>query len=282
VVTLLILVGYPAVSVVLTSFRKLDLGELVRGRTVWVGLDNYRVVLSDPAFWTITLRTVVFTAACVGLTLLAALLIALLMRHVGPIVRLVLQVSLLLAWAVPVLAATTLFQWIFDQRYGILNKTLVLIGFHGFTGYSWFSTGLSTLAVIGLLITWQAVPFVAFTLYAGVLGVSRELYEAAGLDGAGPLQTFRAVTWPTLRPLLTTCTFLSVLWDFKVLAQVWAMREGGPSGGSTTLAVLQYLKGFAGSHFGVAAAVSVLMIVILVAVTAQYLRLLVRSPEAGL
>jgi N,N'-diacetylchitobiose transport system permease protein len=282
VIAVLWLIGFPVLSVLVTSFRKLDLGELVRGEIVWAGFDNYTAVLSDPRFWQITARTVVFTALVVGISVVAGLLIALLMRHLSPVVRVVLQIAMLLAWAMPQLAATTVYQWIFDQQYGILNKTLVKLGFDSFAGFSWFTTGTSTLSVIGLLIVWQAIPFLAFSLHAGVIGVPRDLYEAAGIDGASPFQTFRAVTWPELRPLLLMVTFLSMLWDFKVFTQVWVFKAGGPDGASTTLPVLQYLKGISQSHFGVAAAVSVLMMLILTVLTAQYLRRLVRSQEGVL
>ncbi|GLZ38800.1 sugar ABC transporter permease [Actinokineospora sp. NBRC 105648] len=276
------LLGWPALQVIAISFRKLDLGELVRGEIKWVGLDNYANVLNDPEFWVIALRTAVFTVTVVLSTLLVGLGIAVLMRHLSTWVRISLQVCLVLAWATPIVATTTVFQWMFDQEYGILNKTLVLLGFDSFKGHSWFASGGSTLTVIGLLVLWQAVPFIAFTLYAGLLSTPKDLYEAAAIDGATGWQAFRAVSWPSLRPLLMLVTFLSVLWDFKVFAQVWAIRQGGPDGQSTTLPVLLYLKGIAGSHFGVSAAVAVLMLIILVAVTWRYMRLLVRSPETEL
>lgn len=279
VVVMLVLLGWPAVQVIGISFRKLDLGELVRGEVVWLGLDNYTGVLSDPEFWTITLRTVLFTVAVVAGTLLAGIVIALLMRHLSGPVRIALQVTLVLAWATPILATTTVFQWIFDQQYGILNKTLVKLGFDSFQGFSWFSSGASTLTVIGLLIVWQAVPFVCFTIYAGLLQAPKELYEAAAMDGASSWQSFATVSWPSIRPLVTLATFLSVIWDFKVFAQVWAIRQGGPDGESTTLPVLLYLKGIAGRHFGVASAIAVLMILVLVVLTARYLQLLLRTRE---
>ncbi|MFD8501031.1 carbohydrate ABC transporter permease [Amycolatopsis sp. NPDC059657] len=281
-IAILVLLGWPTLQLFAISLRKLDLGELVRGQMVWIGFDNFTTTLTDPEFWEVTVRTLVFTAALVIATLLAALFVALLMRHLGPVVRIILQVTLVLAWAVPVIATTTVFQWIFDQQYGILNKTLDKLGFDGFIGYSWFSTGTSTLTVIGLLILWQAVPFVAFTLYAGLLGVPQEQYEAASMDGASPWQTFWAVTWPSIRPILTMVTFLSVLWDFKVFGQVWAVRQGGPDGGSTTLPIYLYLKGVAGSHFGAAAAIAALMLLVLVALTARYIQLLVRTKEADI
>jgi len=271
------LIGWPVLSLLVTSFRRLNLRELTRGEVVWVGLDNYAEILGNPDFWTITARTIAFTVAVVGVSVLAGLLIALLMRQVSPVVRILLQVAMLLAWAMPLLAATTVYQWIFDQQYGILNKTLVELGFESFAGFSWFTTGTSTLSVIGLLIVWQAIPFLAFSLYAGAIGIPRDQYEAAALDGATSWQTFRNVTWPELRPLLLMVTFLSLLWDFKVFAQIWAFKKGGPDGASTTLPVYQYLEGISKSHFGVAAAVSVVMMVLLGLLTFQYLRRLLRQ-----
>lgn len=279
VVTMLVLLGWPALQVIGISFRRLNLGELVRGEVVWVGLDNYVEILNDPEFWTITLRTVVFTGAVVAGTVFAGLMIAILLRHVAPRVRIAIQICLVLAWAVPILAATTMFQWIFDQQYGILNKTLVALGFDSFAGYSWFSSGASTLTVVGLLILWQAVPFVCFTLYAGLLTASKELYEASSIDGASAWQTFATVSWPAIRPLVTLVAFLSVIWDFKVFAQVWAIRQGGPDGESTTLPVLLYLRGIASREFGISSAVAVLMILVLLVITARYLQLLLRSKE---
>jgi N,N'-diacetylchitobiose transport system permease protein len=276
VAAILVLLAWPLVQVLGISFRKLDVGQLVSGKTVWVGFDNYTNTLSDPEFWTITVRTLVFTASIVAATILGGLLLAVLMRHLGPVVRVILQVTLVLAWATPVIATTTVFQWIFDEQYGILNKTLDRLGFPGFIGFSWFSSGASTLTVIGLLIVWQAVPFVTFSLYAGLIGVPQEQYEAAGMDGAGPWQTFRAVTWPAIAPITTMVTFLSVLWDFNAFAQIWAIREGGPDGESTTL------KGIAGNHFGAAGAIATLMLILLALITGRYIQLLVRTPEGDL
>ncbi|MDX3194770.1 sugar ABC transporter permease [Streptomyces sp. MN03-5084-2B] len=282
VAAILVLLAWPLVQVLAISFRKLDVGQLISGKTVWIGFDNYTKTLSDPEFWTITFRTLVFTASIVAATIVGGLLLAVLMRHLGPVIRVILQVTLVLAWATPVIATTTVFQWIFDEQYGILNKTLDRLGFPGFIGFSWFSSGASTLTVIGLLIVWQAVPFVTFSLYAGLIGVPQEQYEAAGMDGAGPWQTFRAVTWPSIAPITTMVTFLSVLWDFNAFAQIWAIREGGPDGESTTLAVVLYLKGIAGNHFGAAGAIATLMLILLALITGRYIQLLVRTPEGEL
>jgi N,N'-diacetylchitobiose transport system permease protein len=279
VLAILGLLGWPVVSVVIDSFQELGPRQVNLHLTEWVGFANYQAILSDPEFWTVTGRTLAFTFGCVTAIMLGGLVTAQLMRHANKVVRLILQIVLLLAWAMPIIAATTVFQFLFDQNYGILNKTLVKLGFTGFAHYDWFTTSFSTLTIIVLIIAWEGIPFAAFTLYAGLLAVPGDLYEAVSIDGANAWQSFRSVTWPGIRPIFMLTAFLEVLWDFKVFTQVWVIRQGGPDGGSTTLSVLQYLNGFAGSHYGLAAAVSVVMIVVLAAITAQYIRMLVRSQE---
>lgn len=282
VVAILGLLGWPVVSVVIDSFQTLGPRQVNLHVTEWAGWANYQQILTDPDFWTITGRTLAFTAGSVAAIMLGGLCCAQLMKHANRVVRLILQIALLLAWATPILATTTVFQFMFDQNYGILNKTLVKLGFSGFTSFDWFSTSFGTLTIIVVMIAWQGIPFAAFTLYAGLLAVPADLYEAVGMDGASAWQSFRAVTWPGIRGVFMLTVFLEVLWDFKVFTQVWVIRQGGPDGGSTTLSVLQYLQGIAGNHYGVAAAVSVIMIVILALITAQYIRMLLRSQETDL
>jgi N,N'-diacetylchitobiose transport system permease protein len=117
---------------------------------------------------------------------------------------------------------------------------------------------------------------------ASLQSIPYEVYEAAAIDGASAWQTLRAVTWPAIRPITTMVTFLSVMWDFNAFSQIWAIREGGPDGESTTLAVVLYLKGIAGNHFGAAGAIATLMLIVLALITGRYIQLLVRTPEGGL
>ena len=101
------------------------------------------------------------------------------------------------------------------------------------------------------------------TVQAGLLTIPKELIEAARIDGAGAIRIFRSIIVPTLRPILVVLTFLSTIWDFKVFAQVFAVRQGGPSGETTTLPVLLYNIGIASSRFGVSAAGAVVMVLML-------------------
>ena len=279
-VAFLLLLGYPVLRLVETSLQHWGLRQLFSGTTTWVGLANYQRILSDPEFGTVLVRTFLFTAACVGLTIVAGTLVALLMGRLNRIVQLLLSVAMVLAWATPVVTGVVVFQWLFDSKLGVVNWAISSLGIFGdWLNHSWFETGPSTFGIIVLLIVWQAVPFVALSLYAGLLGISRELHEAARVVGASERQIFWHVTLPLLRPLILMLTFLSIIWDFKVYTQVYAMRQGGPDGQTVTLSVYSYIVGISQSHYDIAAAVSMVMVLLLLIVLIPYIRTMIRSQE---
>lgn len=278
IVAIVVLLGWPVARDITISFQRLGLAELIQRRTVWVGLANYREILTDGFFWTVVMRTVVFTVVNVVLTMVLGLLLALLLQAVAPAVRIALSVALVLAWAVPPITATVIFQWLFDTQFGVVNWVLTALG-GDFVNHSWFATGLSTFGVITTLVVWQAIPLIALGLYAATTSVEGELYEAAAIDGAGGWHRFVAVTWPAIRPMALVLTFLSVIWDFKVFTQIYGIRQGGPNRETVTMALYAYQQGIGSRQFGVAAAISVIMVLLLVVVLAAYLRLMVRTAE---
>ncbi|SHM52170.1 carbohydrate ABC transporter permease [Cryptosporangium aurantiacum] len=270
-VALVALFGYPVFLLFRMSFQQLGFGELVRRVTIWTGVDNYTELLGDPEFWQVVGRTVAFTAVCVTLTMTLGTGIGLLLVRLGKKMRIAVSISLVVAWAVPIVTATTLFQWLFDVNYGVVNWVL------GTPNHDWFATGISTFGVIVTVIVWQAVPFVAFTVQAGVLSIPEEYYEAARMDGAGPVRAFRTITLPILRSILAVLAFLSTIWDFKVFTQVWAIRQGGPDGATTTLPIYLYDVGIASSRYGLAAAGAVVMVLILAVGMVFYLRHMLKT-----
>jgi N,N'-diacetylchitobiose transport system permease protein len=277
-----VLLGYPVFLAITISFQKMGLRELISRETVWVGFQNYITIFSDPTFWTITVRTIGFTVVNVVLTIVLGMGIALLLGALGKWLRLALSIALILAWATPALTASVIFQWLFDSKFGIVNWALTSIGIFGdYTNHSWFATGLSTFFVIGLLIVWQAIPFVAFSLRAGILSIPTDQYEAARVDGASDIGIFRRITLPSILPLVFILTFLSAIWDFKVFTQIWTVRQGGPDGQTVTLAISAYLKGIAQAQYGVASAIAVVMVLILAVLLIPYLRTMFRSEETA-
>ncbi|MBT2384574.1 carbohydrate ABC transporter permease [Streptomyces sp. ISL-11] len=274
-----LLLGWTLVKNGLLSFQNLNPRQLIQHVTEWSGVDNYSEQLGSSEFWGVTARSVVFTAANVALIMVLGCLIGLLLARLGTKLRLMLSLSLVLAWAMPVVAATTVFQWLFDQRFGVVNYLLDTLGWHAMAGYSWTGGQFSTFFVITVLIVWQSVPFVAINLYAATTTIPKELYEAASLDGAGPWKRFTSVTYPFLKPFFLATTFLEVIWIFKAFTQVFAINEGGPDRLTETLPVYAFQEGVGSQHFGMGAAISILTIVILLALTAHYLRLVLKQEE---
>jgi N,N'-diacetylchitobiose transport system permease protein len=215
----------------------------------------------------------------VALTMVLATLVALLLERLGRRMRLLVQISLVLAWAMPPITATVVWQWLFDTQFGVVNWLLTTLGADGYEGHSWFATGLSTFSVITLIVVWQAIPFVAITLYAGLTALPGELREAMRVDGAGPWQVFRSLILPLLKPLFMITAFLSIIWDFKVFTQIWLVRQGGPDRSTITLALYAYQEGIATSHFGKAAAISVVMVGLLLLALVAYIRQMLRTQE---
>ncbi|RAJ71434.1 N,N'-diacetylchitobiose transport system permease protein [Streptomyces sp. Amel2xB2] len=274
-----VLLGWPLVMNGLLSFQNLNMTQLIRHVTEWAGTDNYRAALGSEDFWRVTLRSVVFTAVNVVLIMLLGTLTGLLLARLGPRMRLLLSAGLVLAWAMPVIAATTVYQWLFAQRFGVVNWVLDALGFHSMAGFNWTGGQLSTFFVISLLIIWTSVPFVAVNLYAATTTIPRELYEAAALDGAGAAQSFATVTLPFLRPFLLVTTFLEVIWIFKAFPHIFAINEGGPDRLTETLPVYAFVEGVGNQHYGAGAAISVLTILILLALMSYYLRIAMRQEE---
>ncbi|GAA2303178.1 sugar ABC transporter permease [Streptomyces caniferus] len=272
-----VLLGWPMVRNLLLSFQNLNMKELIQHLTDWRGVGNYQEILGSEQFWRVTLRTLVFTAVNVVLIMVLGVLIGLLLARLGKKMRLTLSLALVLAWAMPVIAATTVFQWLFDSRYGVVNWLLDTAGWHAMAHYDWVGTQLSAFSVITVLIVWQSLPFVALNLYAATTTIPRELYEAARMDGAGTWKVFTSVTFPFLKPFFLATTFLEIIWVFKAFPQIFAINQGGPDRLTETLPIYAFTEGVGNLHFGMGAAISLLTIVVLLAMTAYYLRLTLRQ-----
>jgi N,N'-diacetylchitobiose transport system permease protein len=268
--------GYPLVHLVSVSLQHYRLRELIHGGGTYVGLDNYRAVLGDPFFWTVVLRTAVFTAIAVGATVGLSTVIAHLMTRMNRGPRIVLQSVLVLVWAMPSLVAIALWQWMFDFDFGVVNWALTRIGLSGFAQHNWFADPLQGFAVILALVVWAAIPFVAITLYAGFAQVPRELQEAARVDGAGGWRVFRHVTFPAVRAIYVIVVTLSIIWDFGVFQQVYVMLNSRPSKDYYLVAIYSFVESFGVNDYGKGSAIAVIMILLLLTASVVYIRHMIR------
>jgi N,N'-diacetylchitobiose transport system permease protein len=274
------ILGYPLYQLVVLSFQQYGLPELIQRKGSWVGLENYSSVLHDPVFWHTLLRTVVFTAVNVGLTIGIGTLIALLLIRVGPIVRVCLTSGLVLVWSMPVVVAVQVWYWMTNFQNGVLNYALTRLHLGDFEQHDWYATTFSKLAMVTLLIVWGALPFVTISLYAGLSQVSQDLVEAARIDGAGPLRIFWDITLPVLKPVILILTSLSIIWDFGVFTQPYLLIGASHVDASNYLmGVYVYIEGYAHSNFGRGAAISLLMLLMVAVMSIPYVRQMVKIGE---
>ena len=274
------LLGYPLVRMVVLSFQNMRLRELLSGRTPpWVGFDNYTKVLGDSTFWTVVGRTVAFTAVTVVISVVIGLGIALLMRRVARGVRLLMIVAMMFVWAMPQLVAAQAFRWITDSDFGVINYLIDKLPGVNYQNHSWFVNPWQGWSVITTLVVWAGVPFLAITLNAGLTQVPKELIEAATVDGASSWQVLRNIILPILKPLITIVTTLSVIWDFGLFTQNWALRDGHPEPQYQTLATYSYTQAFGQSRYSLGSAISVITVLLMLGVMAFYIRQMFKIGE---
>ena len=280
VVAIVAILGYPLVKLVTLSLQEYGLPQLIQRHGDWIGLENYRSVLSDPVFWDTLVRTIVFTVANVGLTMVLGTLIALLLVRLSTPVRVLLTAGLVLVWSMPPVVAVQVWYWMTNFQNGILNYILTELGFGDYYQHDWYGSPFSQLAMVTILVVWGAIPFVTVTAYAGLAQVPHELVEAAQIDGAGPLRVFRDVTFPVLKPILLILTSLSIIWDFGVFTQPYLLIGASHVDASNYLmGVYVYIEGYAHSEFGRGAAISILMLLIVAVLSVFYVRRMVRMED---
>jgi N,N'-diacetylchitobiose transport system permease protein len=274
------ILGYPIYNLVRLSLQKYGLTELIQHHGTEVGLHNFGTVLHDPVFWHTLLRTVVFTVANVGLTMVIGTLIALLLVRVSTWVRILLTAGLVLVWSMPPVVAVQVWNWMTNSQNGVLNYALTELHVGNFFQHNWFVTPFSQLAMVTTLVVWGALPFVAITVFAALSQVPHDLVEAAQIDGARSWRIFRDVTMPVIAPVLLILTSLSILWDFGVFTQAWLLIGAGhiiPS--NFLMGIYLYEEGYVRTDFGRGAAISILMLVIVAAMSVVYVRRMLRIGE---
>jgi len=280
ILVIAVVLGYPLYWLVRLSTQHYGLFELIQHHGTSVGLANYRSVLHDQVFWHTLLRTVVFTAVNVGLTIVLGMLLALLLVQLSTWVRILLTSALVLVWAMPVVVAVQVWYWMTSYENGVVNYVLTTLHIGDFFQHDWYATTTSQLAMVTLLIVWGALPFVVITLYAALAQVPRDLLEAAEVDGARPWRIFADITLPILRPILLILTSLSIIWDFGVFTQPYLLIGASHVDTSNYLmGVYVYIEGYAHSNFGRGAAISLLMLLMVAVMSIPYVRQMVKIGE---
>lgn len=277
---LALLLIYPLGWVGVLSVQDFGLPELVTGARTWIGLGNFRDILHDPLLRTALVNTVVFAVVNVLLTVAVGTLIALLVAQLGRVTRAIAVGAMMAAWAMPAVTVTYVWVFLFDARDGFVIQTLGHLGMVDPETTNWFTERVPFYAIATLNVVQHGFPFIAVTVLAGLSTVPRETLEAAVLDGAGAWRRFWHVTFPILRPVFAVVTILSTIWDFKVFAQVYLMPGGsGTNRDVLNLGTWSYITAIAQNQYGLGSAIAVLLTVLLLVITAVYLRTVFRQED---
>lgn len=275
-----VMVGYPAVLMVIQSFTDYTVKNKVQGtlpNVVW--FDNYIALFSESDFPAVLMRSLGLMVVLTALILTFGVLIAILMTRLGRGWRITVSVGLLLAWAMPPLTATVVWGWIFDTQYGVVNWFLnTVTGTENWRDHSWLLDPLSFFFVLTIIVVWQGIPFVVFTTYAGLGQVPAEVLEAAALDGTTGWKRFWLVVFPYIRSILTVVLVLEIIWNLRIFTQVYALQSrGGIAADTNVLGTYLFRQGV--GEFGSTAAIGVVMVILLLSLSWGYVRTTLKEEE---
>ncbi len=265
---------YPLVRSLWISLHAWNLTRPAEGHP-FLGLANYRYILSDPNFWASMRVTVIFVVAAVILEIALAIGIALLLNRDFRGRTLVRGLALL-PWAIPSVVNGIMWKWILNPSYGALNG--LLYSLHLIDEYIiWLGSPALALASVVWADIWKETPFIMLLILAALQTIPKELYEAARVDGANPFQSFFSITLPLIRPVLFVAVALRTIWALKSFDLIYTLTAGGPSSGTAVVGYYTYLKTFVSLQLGRGAAVSYIMTIVVLLLVVLYQRALYRE-----
>ncbi|GAA3844993.1 MULTISPECIES: carbohydrate ABC transporter permease [Amycolatopsis] len=243
----------------------------------FTGIDNFTKLAGNSFFWDSLRIGLIWTVGVTVLQLAASMGLALLLNS-GLKLQGLTRVLALIPWAMPPVVVAIMWQMIYSANGGPLNAFLGSVGLPADTNWLGdFSTALPAVIVVGV---WVGMPQTTVTLLAGLQQIPQDLHEAAAVDGAGAWRRFTAVTWPSLRPIVTSITSLNFIWNFNSFSLVYVLTEGGPGGKTMVPVLFIYLEAFKNRNIGYAAAMGLVLVIIVVLLLAVYLRSQFRDDRA--
>lgn len=234
---------------------------------------EYHRLAVDTRFWPVMRTTLSLTAVSVGLELLLGLVMALVLwtPFKG---RGLVRAAVLIPWALPTAVMAMAWRWIFNADYGVMGDLLFRLGLVASPQTAFLADADSAYWAIVLADVWKTTPFMAILLMSGLAGIPDELYEAAAIDGAGPVRRFFAVTLPLLRPTIAVAVIFRGIQAFGLFDLVYVLTGGGPGGRTQTLAVYVYDVVFRYQELAYGCALTVAMAGVLVLMAAGLLALM--------
>jgi multiple sugar transport system permease protein len=274
---MLIVIAYPVYYTIELSFFKTPPNLQMKDK-VFVGLDNYAAILSSASFREVTLNTLVWTVFSTVFAFLIGLAAALAL-HREFIGRGVLRALLLIPYVVSAVAASYVWKWLYHSDFGVIGALAVQFGLSDkpINFLDNLHTVLPSLIVVNV---WKEFSFAMIMLMAGLQTVPDQLLRAAQVDGANAWQRFWHVTFPHLKSVSMVTVLLLMVANFNSFIIPWVMTGGGPAGASDIWITQIYNIAFGRQRYGVAAAYSVILFIVMMTLGYFYVKALTRGDES--
>jgi trehalose/maltose transport system permease protein len=254
---LLLVAGWPLLRTVYFAFTDATLFDLAYHDVV--GLLNFRILATDPEWWQAVWNTLFFAVVSVTLETVLGLVIALTLnarlRGRGP-----LRAAMLIPWAIPTVVSAQMWGWMLHDQYGVINAILLSLGLIA-EPWAWVADPALALWSVVAVDVWKTTPFVALLILAALQVVPKDLYEAARIDGLGPVGIFFRITLPLIRPGLMVAVLFRALDALRVFDLMYVLTGNSPATASMSVYARQQLVEFQDVGFGSAAATFLVLVV---------------------
>jgi multiple sugar transport system permease protein len=262
--------AFPLLYNVVISFQDIDLFSLADLRKPFVGFANYQALFARPEFWPILWNTVLFVTLSIVFQVTIGFLLAMFFLQEFPGASTI-RGLFLAGWIVPGLVVGAIWKWILAGDFGVLNYALTSLHLSSAKIF-WLSDPKIALYAVILVNIWLGVPFNMLLLSVGLAAIPKDVYEAAAIDGAGPLTRFARITLPLMRASLGAVISLGVVFTLHQFDLIAALTQGGPSDSSNVAQFWSWQLSFQTYEIGQGATISVLMILVVVVVALVYVR----------
>ena len=248
---------YPIIQSLISSFYKDDLSTV---QPVFTGLANYQALLSDPVFWECMKNNLLIAVVTIPASILLGVAMASFSNFLGKWGKTVTRIGFIYPTFIPLVAAANIWMFIYTPIYGLL----------GYINSNWrlLADGKTAIWAIIVMLIWKQAGYLMLFYIAGLNGISKEVFEAAEIDGATGFRRFKAITWPLLKPTTMYVFIIALTSAFKTVDHLYIMTKGGPGNATNMLLFYIYQTGFDYWNNGKASAMTVILVGILLIVTA--------------
>jgi multiple sugar transport system permease protein len=269
---------YPLLYTIVTGF----MNNTLQMRTpTFAGLGQYRKLFSDPYFFKAVRNTVAWTAGSVSCQFLLGFVLALLLHQPFVKGKTILRILLMVPWVMPSIISSMMWKWLYNADFGIINY--ILRFFHIIEGYHlWLTNPRDAMLAVVVVNAWKMFPFVLLMVEAALQSVSKELKEAAIVDGANKVHVFCNVTWPSVAPACFSVLLLLIIWTLNSFTFIYAMTAGGPARATEVMSMYIYNLSMGGKFdFGAASAASMVLFVLAMGFGIFYMKVTKKNEEVG-